>query len=498
MHSSRFGLYLALMLFWIGARNIYGSEFDRAESLKNGDSLSSLMRAVKEGDVLLVTSLLRESAKIDEVNSCGETALSIAINSRKETANTIQKILRANGARELDVRTLLRQGQIETIKKQFQMKNLAHCTYEFHDGSYSSYERFETLLGVASTINATDFLQALLTNHASVDLADQSGERPLIRAARANNSEAMRILLAANADPSIPGSFCDTPLSLAARHGNVRAVRILLEKRARIDIPSPLCASPLSGAIAVGNLEIVKMLSAAGAVHRKSLKHYEGDYTSSLRLAKELAKEKVVWIKQYSSFLLQNTGTTEAELSDRYEIEAIVAQIALRYLSQRLSNVSKDPSKINDQDETGLTLLMESAIDGMPAILGQVLSMGANTEMQNSRGMTALGYAIDAGEEACTKKLLQFGANVNHVNKRLSETPLMIAVHRRNAGLVKMLLEAKADFSLKNVEGKTALMIAEEDMDRLQKEPEIESVLDWRRRTQAVLELLKTNQGKSK
>jgi hypothetical protein len=53
-------------------------------------------------------------------------------------------------------------------------------------------------------------------------------------------------------------------------------------------------------------------------------------------------------------------------------------------------------------------------------------------------------------------------ADVNAVDLALQETPLMLVAHSGNLGLLRMLLEAKADISLRNAQGLTAMDLAEE------------------------------------
>ncbi|ODP35952.1 ankyrin repeat domain-containing protein [Sphingomonas turrisvirgatae] len=73
-----------------------------------------------------------------------------------------------------------------------------------------------------------------------------------------------------------------------------------------------------------------------------------------------------------------------------------------------------------------------------------LLARGANVNLEDGGGNTALMLAVEAAWPEGVALLIQQRADVNAAN-RGGETPLIRAVQRRDAQMVRTLLEAKAD-----------------------------------------------------
>ena len=84
---------------------------------------------------------------------------------------------------------------------------------------------------------------------------------------------------------------------------------------------------------------------------------------------------------------------------------------------------------------------------------------GANINLQNNWGVTALIYASIEGHIECIKVLISSGANpnlhcINH------ETALISASHKGHIECVKILIRSGANINLQTYDGETALDIA--------------------------------------
>ena len=87
--------------------------------------------------------------------------------------------------------------------------------------------------------------------------------------------------------------------------------------------------------------------------------------------------------------------------------------------------------------------------------LGYLISHGANVNLRDGQGRTALQVATNLGWRDGVEVLLASKANTEVANDA-GETPLISAVHRRDLELVKMLLAASADPDRPDNSGRSA------------------------------------------
>ena len=115
---------------------------------------------------------------------------------------------------------------------------------------------------------------------------------------------------------------------------------------------------------------------------------------------------------------------------------------------------------VNVVDKNGSTALMWAANNGHEACVRILLENGADVNAVNKDGQTALMYAANEGHEACVRTLLENGADVNVVDS-IGRTVLMYAANEGHEACVRILLENGADVNVvKNKNGETALIWA--------------------------------------
>lgn len=93
-----------------------------------------------------------------------------------------------------------------------------------------------------------------------------------------------------------------------------------------------------------------------------------------------------------------------------------------------------------------------------PLIINLLLSLGANPNLVNANGYTALHYAVYHDRIDAMWLLLNAGADPN-VFSEAGKTPLMIAAERCFHNSVDMLISFSADFDLANQSGDSARQI---------------------------------------
>jgi ankyrin repeat protein len=103
----------------------------------------------------------------------------------------------------------------------------------------------------------------------------------------------------------------------------------------------------------------------------------------------------------------------------------------------------------------------------MKALAHTLIARGADVNISNQRGKTALIYAVEAGDLELVNDLLVHGARVNPIKADDSDTasspaftPLYYAVAKGNAAIAKALIAANADVNAPLPDSQTLLMAA--------------------------------------
>ncbi|MCK4635772.1 MAG: ankyrin repeat domain-containing protein [Candidatus Moranbacteria bacterium] len=120
--------------------------------------------------------------------------------------------------------------------------------------------------------------------------------------------------------------------------------------------------------------------------------------------------------------------------------------------------------------ESGDTPLIFAIMQENRELVELLISRGANVNEKNFFNMSAFGGVCGMGNEEYVRLFLENGADVNQIlSRKFSEddepsqdvTPLIFATRENNLNVVKLLIEAGADKSLKDSNDKTALDYAE-------------------------------------
>src|SRR3990167_9698610 len=110
---------------------------------------------------------------------------------------------------------------------------------------------------------------------------------------------------------------------------------------------------------------------------------------------------------------------------------------------------------LDDMDEYGFTPLIESVITRQPLVAKELLMCGVDVNKPDVLGRTALHWAVDQGEVALARFLLNNGANPNAYDRN-GLSVLVYPVLRGQNEIKHMLYQfgAKLDFALDFIGGK--------------------------------------------
>lgn len=161
---------------------------------------------------------------------------------------------------------------------------------------------------------------------------------------------------------------------------------------------------------------------------------------------------------------------------------------------ERVRFLINEGADVNDWmiDEEGTkvtTPLSWAAFHGNMALTELLIEKGANLNVTDAMGNSALHWAAINNEKEVVKLLLDKGADVNVRNCQFGKTPLMST---SSTEVVKILIAAGADINAKDNDGSTALDEAIRD----QKYYEKTGNKKFAEQHKAIVELLKAKGGK--
>ena len=118
-------------------------------------------------------------------------------------------------------------------------------------------------------------------------------------------------------------------------------------------------------------------------------------------------------------------------------------------------------------EEPNSTALLRAAYNGFDRCVELLIQSGADVNLGDVNGMTALHEAVGEdlfsapGKYRCIKLLIDAGASVNAADNELGNTPLHWTVEcDGNPDCVQLLLHSGADVNVQNAYGRTVLMNA--------------------------------------
>ena len=115
-------------------------------------------------------------------------------------------------------------------------------------------------------------------------------------------------------------------------------------------------------------------------------------------------------------------------------------------------------AKVNQQDEEGVSSLMQATAGGFTKICHLLLSHRAKLDLQDKKGWSALMFAVAGGYMGLVVDFLGKGSQAN-LQDECGTSPLMLSSFTGHIHITKVLLAYDADPNLQNNEGITALMM---------------------------------------
>lgn len=209
---------------------------------------------------------------------------------------------------------------------------------------------------------------------------------------------------------NVANEYCHTLLMSAVRFNNEKAVKLLLQAGADPNACNIFGHTVLRWSLANKNINMIKLLLQAGANPNYVDCAGQTDLMWAVRTKKPAIIEAVL---AYCESAL-NEHLKSAVKANSWETVAL------------LLKHGADPKISYDK---GVTLLIEAAKEGSPAIVNQLLKYGANPNIVDDHGITPLMVAVRIAHKKVVELLLQHGANPNAVDRK-GQTPLMFLAEK--------------------------------------------------------------------
>ncbi|XP_070541191.1 poly [ADP-ribose] polymerase tankyrase-2-like [Ptychodera flava] len=392
---------------------------------KNKDFLTPLHVATEKNHVDVMETLLKHNAKVNALDSLGQTALHRAAHDGSSQAC---RLLLTYG---IDSSIVSLQG---LTAAQMATENIKLMLQE--EPPVSTPDENYQLLEAAKAGDLETCQQILTKGQHLVNCRDVEGRHstPLHFAAGYNRVAVVEYLLQNGADVHAKDKGGLVPLHNACSYGHYEVTELLVKHGAVVNVADLWKFTPLHEAAAKGKYEICKLLLKHGADANK--KNRDGN--TPLDLVKE----------------------GDQDVQDLLRGDAALLDAAKKGCLARVQKLVS-PENINCRDSQGRnsTPLHLAAGYNNVEVAELLLENGADVNARDKGGLIPLHNASSYGHVDIAALLIKYGTCVNATD-RWSFTPLHEAAQKGRTQLCALLLAHGADPTMKNQEGQTPLDLA--------------------------------------
>jgi ankyrin repeat protein len=317
-----------------------------------------------------------------------------------------------------------------------------------------------------------DMLQTLVDVEFDLSLRNEAGHTALNEAVHISDAKACRILVKGGArlEARCYGKSCagTLPIHIAAMMDSVEVMQVLLEGKARIDSRSHGKRSALHWAAECDSTGVIEVLLSASS--NPLVVDVHGN--TALHIAARSHSERFI-----HSFL-SHPRVSPAELIESQNFEghrALQVMLETGWLSG-FRILRGHGAKIDYRDADMASPLHHVARQSIHQAINDLISAGADVNARDCKGFTPLHYAVLSKFDSrrAIRYLLDSGADIDARAYQspsvgiLSEsrtalvgpTPLLLAAQRAPAYIVRCLVDAGADSTLRNSCGCGVLKLA--------------------------------------
>lgn len=311
-------------------------------------------------------------------------------------------------------------------------------------------ENYTPLILAAGQAGLEAIIKQLLTHQAQPNMQTRDGRTALMHASIADNIPGAILLLEAHANPDISDAFGKTALMYATEHDHQKLFTELLKHKADINKADKQGLTALMLAADVNNAEMVSELIKLNVLANKQDK--DGN-TALMRaiLKKNRAMARLLH-HTTNPFIKNKTGETARDIARKNGFHKLANLLDLEEMRW------KESGRYSEWQKTGSALLQAATKSDLSEIR-KLLDEGAPINARNMQQQTPLMLAVTKGSAEMVK-LLSDAADANCYD-RDGNTALMHAIcHDTHYKILPLLLTSPEKINTQNSDGKTALMTA--------------------------------------
>lgn len=318
-----------------------------------------------------------------------------------------------------------------------------------------------------------EIVELLLHGGVKINKAYTNGQNLLCFAVENCKKEMVEFLLNHGADVQATDDSSRTPMDIAIKRGEAAIVDLLLEHGSQVDLEASL-----KTAIAKNNKELALVLLTQ-ELDPEFLKSPQVEY-----IIKKLTKELVIDDGPSGFDLDGALKKAVLESNKKLLSQLFTKKVDLQYKNSRaMGNLLKlvverencDIVKlllnhgvsvnVRSSDNNSSALHIAAKVNNVK-ILNLLIARGANINQTDSRGRSALHYAVESSDvrEAILETLVNSGLDIHSADKD-GKTALFQAAEKKNEKGVDFLLDLGASIDDEDKRGKCVLDIASEGSD---------------------------------
>lgn len=361
--------------------------------------LTPLMYAAVLGRDRLCTLLLDHGADVDAVDNGGKTALMHAV--IKGQKSTVGLLL----SREARLSQVDKRGRDVAYyaQRHGRRTGIDNLIESARQRSPATIVRNGGAAGASDLMRAAgrgdvDRVLQLVGEGASIDATDSHNATALHYALRSRKNLLADVLIEAGIGVNIADRDGNTPLLLAVKNGVPGVVDTLLKSDAEVNVKNRYFNSPLLLSIRHGYKDVAELLLSAGA-HESAVKALQVSFLSSAPV------ESIVNIQRL---------IVDSKLAINHDTEGLAALLITAIKARRIFVIRflLEHGAGLDLDVNGLPLHV-AVQGGDYELVRLLLEKGANIEIVDKDGRTALMFAVKSGQSQVVKLLLDAGANID-------------------------------------------------------------------------------------